>query len=454
MSKKKKNVDFQKVRIKVGRKLKRQNETVVDLIRKKIKLPRERETFQEEESIKQASRILDVAIDSLNLEKPVLQLEALRSLNSILDPFAKQLMLFTHSTHSHLTLQSCSMKSLLLIYRALLQSDKPSDLGLQLGDLLSVLTRVCRGAQDPGICVDLFKLFLNIVKLFSFHPNFPDLLRTVHQCAIALLQRVESSWFWLGCKLTCLVLQKHCELVSLFTEVHHDRGVSRFADPMEQLVRCSLLSRCLSQLYAHLREASIRDRSNDRINLLETTLAYFKDDQYSMYSACTGGSHPFVFHPPSIPSDTNSRILTYIPLNGLNLCQFANWNETTTSMDLSFIEMETPKLLFSKMEPYASALTPSKKPKGATKAEFRGKVNYNLTRPALGDERQRHEQAVLVGMLNEGFHLLDDLSRGPEAPVFLGLFYVIRCLRVLFEHKPWIFSSQNRSASPSSDSKR
>ncbi|THD23415.1 hypothetical protein D915_005698 [Fasciola hepatica] len=162
---KKKNKDFQKVKIKVGRKLKRQNETIVDLTTRKIKLPKERE-IEKDASEKSPRNILDEAVASLDLEKSSAQLQAVQSLNRILDPFVRQTVSLTSCDSFGQTLSSANhLIQSAAIFRALFHhTTRDTELDIQLGTLLSALHRLCRSAQDPRLGPGLIRLSANLLK--------------------------------------------------------------------------------------------------------------------------------------------------------------------------------------------------------------------------------------------------------------------------------------------------
>ncbi|GAA28974.2 hypothetical protein CLF_104941 [Clonorchis sinensis] len=447
---KKKDRDFQKVRIKVGRKLKRQNETVVDLSTRKIKLPRERER-DETVSEKPGFRVIDEAIESLILEKPSVQLQALRTLNGIFDPFVKQMGSMGFSDCSPLTVQSRSLSQLVALYRTLFQFDQsqPTQFGLQLGSLSNTLFRLCRGAQDPQLCGALYNLFVKLLRICSLHPKFLDLLRTVDRCAVAALQRVESSWLWFGCRLAGLVLQAHSQFITTATLLGRSH---QSVDPVEHLVRSSIYSRALVHLYRELKEEqAIRDVSVHRIRLLEATLAHFLNDQYSMSAAFGRGSHPFCYRPPSHPGTQSSAAHPYLTLNGHSLWQLQQQATCPHQIaDLSLLDMESRNLLMIHRTAQSADSLPPTISKKAARKRSRGQalVNTHPTDPGL--IQLANERALVYGMLEEGHSLLSELSLdSPDTSALNGIYAVVRCLRVLLEAKPQVlFATTDRPAKP------
>ncbi|TGZ64752.1 hypothetical protein CRM22_006229 [Opisthorchis felineus] len=436
---KKKDRDFQKVRIKVGRKLKRQNETVVDLSTRKIKLPRERER-DETVSEKPGFRVIDDAIESLILEKPSVQLQALQTLNGIFDPFVKQMGTMGFSDCSPLTVQSRSLSQLVALYRSLFQFDQsqPTQFGLQLGSLSNTLFRLCRGAQDPQLCGALYSLFLKLLRICSLHPKFLDLLRTVDRCAVAALQRVESSWLWFGCRLAGLVLQAHSQFITTATLLGRSH---QSIDPVEQLVRSSIYSRALVHLYRELKEEqAMRDVSVHRIRLLEATLAHFLNDQYSMNAAFNRGSHPFCYRPPSQSGIQSSAVDPYLTLNGHSLCQLQQQATCPHQIaDLSLLDMESRNLLMIHRTAQSADALPPTLTKKAARKRSRGQALVSTRPTDPGLIQLANERALVFGMLEEGHSLLSELSLdSPDTSALNGIYAVVRCLRVLMEAKPQV----------------
>ncbi|KAF8567053.1 hypothetical protein P879_07097 [Paragonimus westermani] len=445
MAKKKKSRDFQKVRIKVGRKLKRQNETVIDLTRKKIKLPREREITMAVPD-QTGVHVVDEAICNLGLEKSSLQLQAVQSLNNILDPFVKQLASFSFAECSFLTVQARSVVPLVALYRALLHCKPPSQLSLQLGDLSCALARVCRGAQDPRVCVGIGQLCQKLLRLFSLHRNFQDFLRTLDICAVALLQRVESTWLWFGCRLADLALQAHCELVcSMTLGFGYAKPCVGLVDPVEQLIRSSVLSRALAHLYVDLKQRTMNDALRDRVNLLQATLSYFKDDQYSTHAAYSAHSHPFGLTLNTLPVFDNLSKEFHLPLHGYTLTKLLQSSLRPTVVDFPLMDMEARNLLFEQPRAKSNACNGlscrlKRMPRKMVHQEkpfiMSNSQNENMV---LGGQQLENERAMVCGLLEEGFKLLGEITTEPDINVLCGLYCVLRCLRVLMESKSVTF---------------
>ncbi|KAF6772762.1 hypothetical protein AHF37_07999 [Paragonimus kellicotti] len=460
MAKKKKSRDFQKVRIKVGRKLKRQNETVIDLTRKKIKLPREREVSMGVPD-QTGVHVVDEAICNLGLEKSALQLQAVQSLNNILDPFVKQLASFSFAECSFLTVQARSVAPLIALYRALLHCKSPSQLGLQLGDLSCTLARVCRGAQDPRICAGICQLCQKLLRVFSLHRNFQDFLRTLDVCAVALLQRVESTWLWFGCRLADLALQAHCELVcSMTLGFGYTKRCVELIDPAEQLIRSSVLARVLAHLYIDLKQRAMNDASRDRVNLLQATLSYFKDDQYSTHAAYSTHSHPFGLTFSTLPIFDGLSKEIHLPLHGYTLTKLLQSSLSPTVVDFPLLDMEARNVLFEQ---------PRAKPTACSGSSYRLKQmprrvvhqekpfiisNSQNEDMVLGRQQLENERTMVCGLLEEGFNLLGELTTEPDVNVLSGLYCVLRCLRVLMESKSITFFSPAFSGDCSSSSEK
>ncbi|KAF5405321.1 hypothetical protein PHET_01266 [Paragonimus heterotremus] len=460
MAKKKKGRDFQKVRIKVGRKLKRQNETIVDLTRKKIRLPREREITMGVPD-QTGFHVVDEAICSLGLEKSALQLQAVQSLNNILDPFVKQLASFSFAECSFLTVQARSVAPLIALYRALLHCKSPSQLGLQLGDLSCTLARVCRGAQDPRICAGICQLCQKLLRVFSLHRNFQDFLRTLDVCAVALLQRVESTWLWFGCRLADLALQAHCEFVcSMTLEFGYTKPCVGLIDPVEQLIRSSVLSRALAHLYIDLKQRTMNDTSRDRVSLLQATLNYFKDDQYSTHAAYSTHSHPFGLTVSTLPIFDELSKKFHLPLHGYALTKLLQSSLSSTVVDFPLMDMEARNLLFEqpRTKPNAcsgSSYRPKQMPRKMVNQEKPFIISNSQTEDmVLGRQQLENERAMVCGLLEEGFKLLGELTTELDINVLSGLYCVLRCLRVLMESKSVTFFAPTFSGNQSSNSEK
>ncbi|TPP59658.1 hypothetical protein FGIG_06241 [Fasciola gigantica] len=449
---KKKNKDFQKVKIKVGRKLKRQNETIVDLTTRKIKLPRERE-IEKDASEKSPRNILDEAVASLDLEKSSAQLQAVQSLNRILDPFVRQTVSLTSCDSFGQTLSSANhLIQSAAIFRALFHhTTRDTELDIQLGTLLSAFHRLCRCAQDPrlGPIASFLKChacFLSLillpvpVQLLRIHPKFVALVGALDGCAIALLQRPESSWSWVGCELSSLVLQAHCQWASTCVLCPELPLLNMFDAP-EQLVRSSVYSRALIRLNNDLREnQSIKNMSTHRTNLLHTALAFFKDHQYTIRSTLRSPTvHPWLLSRPQSISCTHlidgSPLKVDFPLDGYSLHTVLHTSPSFfTPLDSSLLEVESPALLSNQHLGSKADYMATKKRREKSSFGFLEQVHSPLRL-----NQSARDQQILTEILEHGVDLLGELSVSISESLLDGLYCVLRVLRVFLESKPIVF---------------
>lgn len=109
--------------------------------------------------------LLDEALRSLNIEKGSSQQDALRTINGLLAPFAKQLSLLSLSDYFSWSVQSRSMDQLIGLHCSLYHSNRSDGFGLQLGTLVQALSRLCRGVTDQKLASPLMSLFKTVVKV-------------------------------------------------------------------------------------------------------------------------------------------------------------------------------------------------------------------------------------------------------------------------------------------------
>lgn len=428
------------MKIKVGRKLKRQNETVVDLMTKKIKLPKERET--EKDAFDKSPRdIIDEAIASLDLEKSSIQLQAIQSLNRILDPFVRQTATIVSCGSFGQTLSSADkLNQCAAIFRNIFHpQSQQADLNVQLGTLLSAVHRLCRAAQDSRLGPALIKLSENLIKLLSTHPKFVGLLSALDVCAIALLQRPESPWLWVGCELSDLVLQAHNRFVSLCS-LRPDLLALNVFDASEQLVRSSVYSRALTRLNNDLREnQSVKNMSAQRSSLLHCALSFFKDHQYTLRSTVRSlPVHPWLLSRSRYVScphvNDGLPVAVHFPLDGYSLHAVLQMPQSMfIPSDSSLLEVESSVLLHSQQ------LTGPKLDQPKSKKRSAKSLSVEPLRPPLWYSQSVREQEILIEILEHGNDVLGELSISLSESLLEDLYCVLRVLRVFLETKPISF---------------
>ncbi|CAL8108275.1 unnamed protein product [Calicophoron daubneyi] len=437
---KKKDKDFQKVKIKIGRKLKRQNETVIDLTRKKIRLPREREVDEEEFSRRSGREIVTEAIERLALERSGIQLQAVQSLNRILDPFIKQLATLDHPEFLRTTVQSRHLEQLFNLYQAVFHSSSESQLGLSLGSLLCSLSSICRSVTDPKLYTALLQLFTALIKFTSMFPQLPDLLDALERIAVDLLQRLEATWQWLGCRLSGLVFQSRCEylVTAMLVSVKPQRRTkTRLVDPIRLMCYSSIFSRAFYRLFENLKEnQALEDVSNQRTYLLRTILAFFKDSQYSVYWVYHS-DHPFIESLPFWPRDPVGSAV-YTPCHGFNLATLMSSPPVFNCSDSSVINMAMTNLL---PDCHSLGITSSSRAYSRNNSKTAKTPNSDpVTGMPLSSSRacgisSREYQALLRCVLEEGTVLLGEICTSIGKTTLTCLYCVIRILRVALESR-------------------
>ncbi|THD21940.1 hypothetical protein D915_007485, partial [Fasciola hepatica] len=278
------------------------------------------------------------------------------------------------------------------------------------------------------------------VQLLCIHPKFVALLGALGGCAIALLQRPESSWSWVGCELSSLVLQAHCQWASTCVLCPELPLLNMFDAP-EQLVRSSVYSRALIRLNNDLREnQSIKNMSTHRTNLLRTALAFFKDHQYTIRSTLRSPTvHPWLLSRPQSISCTHlidgSPLTVDFPLDGYSLHAVLHTSPSFfTSLDSSLLEVESPALLSnqhmgSKADYIATKKRREKSPFGC----------LDQVHSPLRLNQSARDQQILTEILEHGVDLLGELSVSISESLLDGLYCVLRVLRVFLESKSIVF---------------
>ncbi|VDD80405.1 unnamed protein product [Mesocestoides corti] len=198
---KKKVKDFNKVKLKLGRKLKRQNETVIDLSKRKIILPKENTVLLHDVPREPVS-VLDGFVKKLQSTNESLQLSAISCLHSILSPFVAQIT----TEWNCRPFISCSANSLELLNNLFGSDFARNDFNFQFGDLLHCLNRLSQNSTSVKLPFEIAKLCKMIATIFSVHPRIHSALTCVDGITSSLLRRSEFWWRQAGVK----VLSDHC----------------------------------------------------------------------------------------------------------------------------------------------------------------------------------------------------------------------------------------------------
>nr|CDS34672.2 hypothetical transcript [Hymenolepis microstoma] len=282
---KKKVKDFNKVKLKLGRTLKRQNETVVDLSKKKIFLPKEK-TQTKHDVPKESNEIFYEYVEGLKSSSESSQLHALFCIQSVLQPYVLQIN-SDWNAQPFVYCNEISLKSL----NSLLGFDiKQGHIALQFGDLFESIDKLSRHSTSGRIPSEIAKLCAMIATIFSVHPRIFSGAFAIDFISLSLLHRSEF-WFRIsGVKvLADLMEARYRVLTSLLCVVDHSSSFSNIdelqilIDAVNYSARRRTYTRLLIRHYESLHENKSFDAISSRKTLLKATMKYFRDIQYILY---------------------------------------------------------------------------------------------------------------------------------------------------------------------------
>ncbi|KAL5971207.1 hypothetical protein TSMEX_001066 [Taenia solium] len=422
--------DFNKAKLKLGRTLKRQKETVVDLSRKKILLPKERTHYgiQREPNI-----VLYEHIKMLQMSSDTFQLSALSCIQSILSPYVAQI----NADWNTQTFVCYNERSLESLSSLLGFGSSQNNVALQFGDLLESLDRLSRHSTSPQLPLETARLCSMIATLFSVHPRIHCVLMCLDTIALSLLHRSEFWYRNAGVKvLGDLMDSRHRVITSLVSSA---RPLVPFLW-LDQLcvlinannhsIRKNTYARLLIRHFGSLHENTAFDTISSRKTLLMSTMKYLRDVQYTTYITPfvpIHSSSQFKLHPFLSPVE-----LSCIPLEESSHC-------TPTDATLSSVWMLlSSNPIFDKLSKASSEQQGGDTPKGRSSSQ----ANNLLTRT---EEDSLLEWTLIICVLREGHRLLDELVHSPDAETVFGLIFTIRCLRAFLEMNPCFASLSDSS---------
>ncbi|KAM3185798.1 hypothetical protein ACTXT7_005658 [Hymenolepis weldensis] len=282
---KKKVKDFNKVKLKLGKTLKRQNETVVDLSKKKILLPKEKDRTKHDIP-KQPNEIFYEYIERLQSSSESSLLSALSCIQSVLQPYAMQINA-DWNAQPFVYYNKTSLKSL----NNLLGSDtNQNQIALQFGDLFEPIDKLSRHSTSGQIPSEIAKLCAMIVTILSVHPRIFGGAFAIDITSLSLLHRSEFWYRISGVKvLADLMEARHRVLTSLLC-VADPLSPFPYIDELRVLIdaknystRRSTYTRLLIRHYESLYENKAYDAISSRKILLKATMKYLRDIQYTLY---------------------------------------------------------------------------------------------------------------------------------------------------------------------------
>ncbi|KAH9282921.1 hypothetical protein ECG_03924 [Echinococcus granulosus] len=433
---KKKVRDFNKVKLKLGRTLKRQNETVVDLSTKKILLPREKAHVNHDIQ-REPNTVLYEHIQRLQMSGENLQLCALSCIQSILSPYVAQINA-DWNTQPFVCYNKKSLESL----NNLLGFDSPqNDVALQFGDLFESLDRLSRHSTSAHLPLEIARLCSMIVTIFSVHPRIHCALICLDNIALSLLHRSEFWYRNAGVRiLGDLMDSRHrvvtslaCTLSPLVPFLWLDQ-LCALIDANNHSIRKNTYARLLIRHFGSLHESTAFDTVGSRKTLLMSTMKYLRDVQYTTYVTPVvpiRSSSLFKLHPFLSPVE-----LPRLPLEESSL------RTALTDSSLGSVWMLLPSNpIFDKLSMPSFVQQGGNKPKGRSLPL----ANESLTK---AEENSLPEWTLIICVLKEGHRLLDELIHSPDVETVFGLIFTIRCLRVFLETNPCLASMSDSRPLP------
>ncbi|TNN11832.1 hypothetical protein EWB00_004315 [Schistosoma japonicum] len=433
--------DFQKVRIKVGRKLKSQNETVINLQKKKIILPKERE-IAKSQGHETSVQIFESSIRSLNIEDKSLRQSALRALNRLLDPLAKQITTYPFLDKNVLTLSSNLLPKVVSSQRKLLESSLSMGCDIQLGNLIFILGRFCRSVDDPCFCDEIRHLFIKIVQIAYTHPKISDIIFELDQVVLNLLHRSEQVWKFFGCYLSTYSFSLHHKLIKSMSILYQPSSriksvYSAVFDSIQQSIRFRAFTHLLIQCYNNLKQnCTFKILSKYRADLVRATMIYLKDNQYTVSLSYSQSCHPWLY---SLPYFSNDCCQLYITLKGYYLKELVDFHPTPRCFVSSlFSDAIKPSLVFPSPTTHTLLNDRNARNKQGEKYQknYADKISDNSIAYFSTWYQENYDDRIVVhGLIGEGLILLDELCENPSVEVLSSIYYFLRALRAIFETK-------------------
>ncbi|CAH8461667.1 unnamed protein product [Schistosoma rodhaini] len=443
--------DFQKVRVKVGRKLKCHNETVINLQKKRIILPKEREISKIQGDGTNV-QIFESSIHSLNIEDSALRQSALRALNRLLDPLAKGITTIPFLDKNVLSLSSNFIPKVVDGQQKLLGSTVNTGCDIQIGNLIFVLGRFCRRVDDPRFCHEICQLFVKIVHIAYTHPKISDIIFELDQVVLNLLHRNELVWKFFGCHLSAYTFGLHCRLIMtmsiLYQPSNRKKSVySGVFDSLQQSIRFRAYSHLIIQCYNNLRQnRTFKTLSKYRAYLVRTTMVYLKDNQYTVSLSYSQSHHPWLY---CLPYFSNQYIQLYISLKGYYLKELIDFHPTSRTFDSGLFSVVKQSLPFpsSIKNVVNNKHSQHKRNEKNQRSSTSGKISDNSSVVYIPTwcQEDYDDQVMIHGLIGEGLVLLDELNENPNGEVLSSLYYLLRALRVVFETKEVSFFTSHSS---------
>ncbi|CAH8833645.1 unnamed protein product [Trichobilharzia szidati] len=438
MSKKKK--DFQKVKVKLGRKLKSQNETVINLSKKRIILPKERE-FKKTEGDKTDIQTFDNCIHSLNIEDSALQHSSLRTLNRLLDPLTKQLNALPFLDRNVLTVSSNFIEKVIDGHQKLLGISSNLGCNIQLGNLIFMLGRFCKRVDDPRFCGEIRQLFIKIVQIASTHPKISDIIYELDQVIIYLLQRTEHVWKFFGCQLASYVFGLHCRLVTTMSQLYNGSNRTKAVysgvfDSVQQFIRFRAYCHLLIQCYSNLKQnRTFKVLSKSRADLVQASMVYLKDNQYTSSLSYSQGNHPWLYSLPYFGHQRSTQC--YVTFKGYYLKELIDFHPVSYNLNYGLFGIVKQSLMFPKNMTVNNENVSIKRSENSRKNSIEVDMlkNDSIGGTQMWCQEDYDDQVLGHGLIEEGLILLDELTEHPSEEILSSLYYFLRGLRVLFETK-------------------
>ncbi|VDO13449.1 unnamed protein product [Rodentolepis nana] len=421
---KKKVKDFNKVKLKLGRTLKRQNETVVDLSKKKIFLPKEK-TQTKYDVPKEPNEIFCEYVGGLKSSSESSQLHALSCIQSVLQPYILQINSDWNSQpfvyHNEVSLKSLD---------TLLGFDiKQGQIALQFGDLFEAIEKLSRHSTSGQIPSEIAKLCAMVTTIFSVHPRIFCGAFAIDVISLSLLHRSEF-WFRIaGVKvLADLMEARYRVLTSLLCAVDHLSSFSIidelkiWIDAVNYSARIRTYTRLLIRHYESLHENKAFDAISSRKTLLKATMKYLRDIQYTLYVT------------PLVPLSVDSKVKLHPFL---------------ASVELSILHVYSPvgysgtNLNSTWMLKAANPILDKVSNSSVSKVDKSGSKNNSAPLLNKFQEDLALDSNLVYFVLKECHYLLDELLHKPSPDTIFELIYAIRFLRVFLEMNPSYFASEH-----------
>ncbi|VDM31257.1 unnamed protein product [Hydatigera taeniaeformis] len=429
--------DFNKVKVKLGRTLKRQRETVVDLSKKKILLPKEK-TFVDYSIRREPNIVIYEHMKKLQVSSETFQLSALSCIQSILSPYVAQIKA-DWKAQPLVCYNEKSVESL----NNLFGSDySQNDVALQFGDLLQSLDRLSRHSTSVKLPLETARLCSMIATIFSVHPRIHCALTCLDNIALSLMHRPEFWYRNAGVKiLGDLADSRHRVITSLACSAHVSvpfpwfDSLCEFIDANNHSIRKSIYARLLIRHFGSLHENVAFDTISSRKTLLMSTMKYLRDIQYT------------TFMTPVVSMHSSSCIKLHPFLSPVQLC--LPLEETSQPAAPTDAGLRSVWMLFSSNPIFDKLSKASVIKQTKNTAKGRPLSLENSLLPKI-EEDSLLEWTLISCVLREGHRLLDELVHSPDTETVFGIVFTTRCLRAFLEmNSPFASFPYSSASTPS-----